>query len=52
MHSPDQSISDLRRQLAETGECPFTIAALALEQTQRLQVRIRQLERQLIQKIN
>jgi hypothetical protein len=40
----------LRRELAETGQDPFTIAALAMEQNQRLQRRIKHLEERLNQR--
>ena len=40
----------IRRELAETGQDPFTIAALAMEQNQRLQRRIRVLEQLLNQR--
>lgn len=39
-----QNLSRLRKELASTGQDPFTIAALALEQNERLQQRIRTLE--------
>ena len=39
-----------RRELASTGQCPFTIASLALEQNKRLQERISKLEAQLREK--
>jgi len=39
-----------RRELASTGQCPFTIAALALEQNKRLQERITLLEKRLCEK--
>jgi hypothetical protein len=41
--------SSLRRELASSGQDPFTIAALALEQNERLQRRIKRLEQQLKQ---
>ena len=41
--------SSLRRELANSGQDPFTIAALALEQNERLQRRIKRLEQQLSQ---
>ena len=37
----------MRRELASSGQDPFTIALLALEQNQRLQRRIKQLEKRL-----
>ena len=41
---------DLRRELAESGQDPFLIAALAIEQNKRLQRRIHALEQRLNQR--
>lgn len=40
-------ISTLRKELAQSGDCPFSIAAAAIDKANRLQERIAILEAQL-----
>ena len=47
MLSDNHARVQLKRELAATGQCPFAIAALAIEQADRLQARIKELERKL-----
>lgn len=42
-----ENTRELRRQIAESGQCPFNLAALALERNNRLQQRIAELEAKL-----